>query len=186
MRAAAAAKSKEERRKVIAALDALARYGDTASRWALVRTYHTADAVRNVVTPEEVTRYGLDLMVRRPEGVEKPEFEFIFVLTQLAKDRKDGAFGAAAVSAIRDTPALQDPLTLGGLLHQFVFAPEACDALLQAAEKAGVAGLGSEGCDETSAAALIAFAKAKGPAGIEEAARKKAVAEISELDKAAK
>ena len=102
---------------------------------------HTSDSVRTMVTPEEVTRYGLDLMVRRPEGVEKPDFEFIFDLTQL-EGRQGWRVRCRRRSAIRDTPALQDPLKLGGLLHQFVFAPEACDSLLRAAEKAGVAGLG--------------------------------------------
>ena len=185
-RTAKAVKSKTERHAVIVALNALARHGDTASRWALVGNYHNADYVRNVVSPEEVTRYALDLMVRRPDGVEKPEFEFIFDVTEIAKDGKSDAFAGAVVSAIRDTPALQDPLALGSLLHQFVFAPDACDSLLKAAQKAGAEGLGSDGCDDATSAALLAFAKAKGPAGIEAAARSKAAAEILALDKAAK
>lgn len=181
--AAQTVKSKAERRVVIQALNSLARYGDVASRWALVSNYHQADFVRNVVTPEEVTRYALDLMVRRPDGIDKLDFAVTFDVTQMMQDHKIGTFGTAFVAALRDTPALQDPLTLGGLMQQLVLAPGACDAVREAAQHAGAKKLGEDGCDETSRTALIALAKARGPAGVEEAARRKGAAEVAALDK---
>ncbi|SFO69675.1 hypothetical protein SAMN03159463_02724 [Mesorhizobium sp. NFR06] len=179
---AQAAKTDKQKLAAIKRLDLLARYGDLPSRWALVRNYHQAKVVRAVVTPEEVTRYALDILVSKPDGVDKPEFEFIFDLTQIAQDRKSKAVGSATLQAIRDDPRLQDPLTLGAIMGQFAFAPDACDSVLAAAKKADVDGMGSDGCDEDTRTALIAFAKEKGTSGVDAAARKAAADEIKTLD----
>ncbi|MDX8448336.1 tetratricopeptide repeat protein [Mesorhizobium captivum] len=179
---AQAAKTDKRKLAAIKQLGTLARYGDLPSRWVLVRNYHQARAIRSVVTPEEITRYALDILVSKPEGVEKPEFEFIFDLTQIAKDRKSKAAGSATLQAIRDDPRLQDPLTLGAIMGQFTFAPDACDSLLAAARKAGIDGVGEDGCDEQTRTALIAFAKDKGATGIDATARKAAAEEIKTLD----
>ena len=66
---AMAAKTDDERLAALELLNALARYGDIAPRWALVRNYHQAKVVRSVVTPAEVVRYALDLLVTRPPSV---------------------------------------------------------------------------------------------------------------------
>ncbi|MDX8495081.1 hypothetical protein RFN29_26330 [Mesorhizobium sp. VK22B] len=179
---AQAAKTDKQKQAAIKQLDMLARYGDLPSRWALVRNYHQARVVRAVVTPDEVTRYALDILVSKPDGVDKAEFEFIFDLTQIAQDRKSRAVGNATLQAIRDDPRLQDPLTLGAIMGQFAFAPEACDSVLTAARKAGVDGVGEDGCDEQRRTALIAFAKDKGATGIDATARKAAAEEIKTLD----
>jgi TPR repeat protein len=177
-----AAKTDRQKLTAISALNALAQYGDMAPRWALVRNYHQAQVVRKVVSPAEITRYGLDVLVTRPEGADKAEFEFIFDVSQIYQDRQIRAFGSAVLAAIRDDTRLQDPLKLGGIMQQFVFAPGACDAVLDAAKKARIKDLGEDGCDETSMSALIAFAKARGPAGADAAARKAAVTEIKAMD----
>ncbi|TPN79529.1 sel1 repeat family protein [Mesorhizobium sp. CU2] len=179
---AEAAKTDKQKIAAIKQFDLLARYGDLPSRWALVRNYHQARVVRAVVTPEEVTRYALDILVSKPQGVDKPEFEFIFDLTQIAQDRKAKAVGSATLQAIRDDPRLQDPLTLGTIMGQFAFAPDACDSVLAAARKAGIDGIGSDGCDEQTRTALIAYAKDKGASGTDAAARKAAADEIKALD----
>ena len=179
---AQAAKTDKQKLAAIKQLDLLARYGDLPSRWALVRNYHQAKVVRAVVTPEEVTRYALDILVSKPTGVDKAEFEFIFDLTQIAQDRKSKAIGTATLQAIRDDPRLQDPLTLGAIMGQFAFAPDACDSVLAAARKAGIDGVGSDGCDEETRTALIAFARDKGASGVDAAARKTAADGIKVLD----
>lgn len=176
-------KTKKERTAVIRELNTLARYGDLAARWALVSNYHQADFVRNNVTAAEVTRYGLDILVARPAGIEKPDFAFVFDVTQIQSDGRIRAFGGAVIAAIRDDGRMQDPLALGGVLKALVFAPGACDAILAAAEADRVGGLGADGCDETTKSALIAFAAAKGPAGVDAAAREAAAAEILRLGK---
>ncbi|MDX8454492.1 hypothetical protein RFM98_17160 [Mesorhizobium sp. VK9D] len=176
------AKTDKQKLAAIKQLGMLARYGDLPSRWVLVRNYHQARAIRSVVTPEEVTRYALDILVSKPQGVDKPEFEFIFDLTQIAQDRKARAVGSATLQAIRDDPRLQDPLTLGAIMGQFAFAPEACDTVLAAAKKAGIDGIGSDGCDEDTRTALIAYAKDKGASGVDTAARKAAAEEVKALD----
>ncbi|WP_296736323.1 hypothetical protein [Mesorhizobium sp.] len=179
---AQAAKTEKQKLAVVKQFDMLARYGDLPSRWAVVSNYHQAKAVRAVVTPEEVTRYALDILVSKPAGVDKPEFEFIFDLTQIAQDRKAKAVGVATLQAIRDDPRLQDPLTLGAVMGQFAFAPDACDSVLDAAKKAGIDGAGEDGCDEQTRAALIAYAKDKGASGEDATARKAAADEIKKLD----
>ncbi|NUS21353.1 MAG: sel1 repeat family protein [Mesorhizobium sp.] len=179
---AQAAKTDKQRLAVVKQYDMLARYGDLPSRWAVMSNYHQAKVVRAVVTPEEVTRYALDILVSKPAGVDKPEFEFIFDLTQIAQDRKSKAVGSATIQAIRDDPRLQDPLTLGAIMGQFAFAPDACDSVLAAAKKAGIDGVGEDGCDEDTRTALIAFAKDKGASGVDAAARKAAADQIKALD----
>ena len=112
-----AAKTDDERLEALKLLNALARYGDIAPRWALVRNYHQAKVVRSVVTPAEIVRYALDLLVTRPPSVKKAEFEFALDLAQIAEDGKFDAVGDATLAAIRDDPRLHDPLTLGGIMR---------------------------------------------------------------------
>lgn len=180
-----AAKTKRQKLSAISGINALAQLGDINSRWALVNNYHQVDVVRKVVSPAELTRYALDIMATKPEGADKPEFALIFDVTQIQQDGDIDTFGKATLDAIRDDPRLQDPLTLGGILQQFVFAPGACDAMLTAGRKARIASLGEDGCDETTLSALIAFAKQKGPAGVDQAARKAAVTDVKALDEEA-
>jgi TPR repeat protein len=177
-----AAKTGRQKLTAISALNVLAQFGDTAPRWALVRNYHQARVVRKIVSPAEITRYALDLMVTKPEGVDKAEFEFIFNTTQIFQDGQIRAFGNAVLAAVRDDARLQDPLTLGGIMKQFIFAPGACDGVLAAARKARIKDLGGDGCDDATMSALIAFAKARGPAGVDAAARKNAALEIKAMD----
>ncbi len=179
---AQAAKTEKQKLTAVRQFDMLARYGDLPSRWAVVSNYHQAKVVRMVVTPEEVVRYALDLLVTKPAGVDKPEFEFIFDLTQIAQDRKSAAVGKATLQSIRDDPRLQDPLTLGAIMGQFAFAPDACDSVLDAATKAGIKGVGEDGCDEETRTALIDFAKDKGSSGLDVTVRKSAADEIKTLD----
>jgi hypothetical protein len=180
------AKTRRQKLMAISSMNVLARYGDIGPRWALVSNYHQVDVVRKVVSPAEITRFALDVMVTKPEGAEKAQFDFIFNTTQIDQDRKIGIFGKAVLDAVRDDQRLQDPLTLGGLMKQFIFAPGACDAVLAAAKKAKIGNIGQDGCDDDTMAALIAFAKAQGPAGIDAAARKDASVEIKTMDEQAK
>ena len=175
----------EERDRIIGELNVLAQYGDIASRWALLQNYHQSTAVRRVVGPGDITRYGLDLVVTRPEQAEKVDFEFIFTVSAMYEDGTSGAFGEAFVDAVRDDGRLQDPLTLGGVMQQVLFAPGGCDAIMAAAAKAGLAGLGDDGCSEPAQSTLIAHAKEKGPAGVEAAIRAAAAEKLRSMDMAA-
>lgn len=174
-----------ERNDVIAGLNALAGYGDIAARWALVRNYHQASFIRDTVTAAEITRYGLDILVTRPEGVEKAEFEFIFDVTAMYEAGKLDAFGAGFVNAVRDDPRLQDPLTLGSITQQFIFAPGACDAVQPAMQVAGASVGSDDGCSEAVIQALIAFARSAGASGVDARAREAAATELARLDAAA-
>lgn len=176
-----AAKNDKQKRAALAKVNMLAQYGNIDARWALLPNYHQAAMVRRVVSAAEITRYGLDLMLTKPPGAEKIEFEVIFNTTQIYQDGKAREFGQSVIAAIRDDKRLQDPLALGGVLKQFIFAPGACDAVLASAKRVGVDGLGEDGCDETTLSALVAFAKTKGPAGIDERNRKAAAEALKEF-----
>lgn len=176
-----AAKTDRQKRAALAKVNALAQYGNIDARWALLPNYHQAANVRRVVSAGEITRYGLDLMVEKPPAAEKVEFEFIFNTTQIYQDGKAREFGQAVISAIRDDRRLHDPLVLGGILKQFAFAPGACDAVLASAKRAGVDGVGADGCDDTTLSALVSFAREKGPAGIDARNRKAAIAVLKSL-----
>ena len=177
-REAQAARNSRQKRAAMAKINVLAQYGDIPARWALVNNYDEVDAVKQVVSAAEVTRYGIDIMVSKPEGVEKAEFEFIFNTTQIYQDGKSRDFGQSVIATIRDDTRLQDPLVLGSILKQFVFAPGACDAVLAAGKKVGIGQLGQDGCDDQSLGALVAYAKEKGPSGIDARNRKAAAKSI--------
>ena len=175
-------KNDRQRRAALAKVNTLAQYGNIDARWALLPNYHKHANVRRVVSAAEITRYGLDLMVEKPPSAEKVEFEFIFNTTQIYQDGKAREFGQAVIAAIRDDKRLQDPLVFGGILQQFAFAPGACDAVLDAGKRAGVDNLGAEGCDNDTLSAVVTFAKAKGPAGIDARNRKAAAESIRAMD----
>ncbi len=179
-----AAKSDRDKIAAIRMLNTLARYGDHQARWALMKNYHQSKLIRGVVSGEELMRYGIDILVSKPRGVEKAEFEMIFSLTSLFQQRKAAAGARAFFDALRDDARLQDALVLNGLLKQFAFAPGICDALLAEARKQGIRDAGGEGCEEQAGEAFIAFAKSKGPAGVEIAARKAAAPEVRKLAEA--
>ncbi len=174
-----------DRDRIIGELNVLAQYGDVASRWALLQNYHMSTAVRRVVGPGDITRYGLDLIVTRPEQAEKVDFEFIFTVSAMYQDGTSAVFGEAFVDAVRDDARLQDPLTLGGVMQQVLFAPGGCEAILDAAGKLGLDGLGDDGCAEPAQSALMAHAKAKGPAGIDAGIRAAAAESLRAMDVAA-
>jgi TPR repeat protein len=182
---AKAARSDRQKLTSLSTINALAAYGDMSARWALVRNYNQARVVRKIVSAQEITRYALDVLITRPPEAEKAEIEVVFDITQMAQDGRIGVFGKAVLAAVRDDVRLQDPLTLGGLLKQLVFAPGACDAVLDAATKARIKDVGQDGCDDATLAALIAFAKARGPSGIDAAARKAAATELLAMDREA-
>ncbi|UVC06684.1 sel1 repeat family protein [Rhizobium sp. TH2] len=176
-----AAKNDRQKRAALGKVNTLAQYGNIDARWALLPNYHQSAMVRRVVSATEITRYGLDLMVTKPPQAEKVEFEFIFNTTQIYQDGKSREFGQAVIATIRDDKRIQDALTLGGLLKQFIFAPGACEAVLDAGNRAKIKGLGEEGCDDTTLAALVAYAKSAGPTGIDERNRKAAAEAIEEM-----
>jgi TPR repeat protein len=176
-----AAKNDRQKRAALGKVNTLAQYGNIDARWALLPNYHKSAMVRRVVTATEITRYGLDLMVTKPPQAEKIEFEFIFNTTQIYQDGKSREFGQAVIATIRDDKRMQDALTLGGILKQFIFAPGACEAVLDAGKRAKIKGLGQEGCDDATLSALVAYAKSSGPTGIDERNRKAAAAAIEAM-----
>jgi hypothetical protein len=174
-----------ERDRIIGELNVLAQYGDIPSRWALLRNYHQSTAMRRVVGVGDITRYGLDLVVTRPEQAEKVDFEFIFTLSAMYEDGTSAAFGEAFIDALRDDARLQDPLTLGGVMQQALFAPGACEAILAASAKVGIDDIGDDGCAEPAQTALITHARDKGPSGVDAAIRTAAAETLRAMDGAA-
>jgi hypothetical protein len=171
--------------RVIADINTLAQYGDLPARWVLLRNYHQSTMIRKAVSAGDITRYGLDLVVTRPQEAEKVDFEFIFTLSAMYQDGAIDAFGDAMLDAVRDDQRLQDPLTLGGVMQQALFAPGACDAILEASTKVGIPDAGIDGCGEPAQTAVIAYARDAGPAGVEAALREAAATTIMAMDTAA-
>lgn len=176
------AASPDDAAAAVIALNVLARYGDRDARWLVMRTYHTQSIVSDYVSPEEITRYAVDILVTRPADFEKVDFEFIFDVSKMYQRGEIGAFGPTLIDIVRDDPRLQVPMALGIVLQQAAFAPGACDSVRLASIESGMAGVG-DGCDDATRAAIVAFAKERGPAGIEAAEREAAAAELLEMDR---
>jgi hypothetical protein len=71
-------------------------------------------------------------------------------------------------------------------MQQTLFAPGACDAILAAIGRVGIETPGDDGCAEPSQTALIAYAKAAGPAGVEAGIRNAAAETLKAMDLAGK
>jgi hypothetical protein len=173
--------TQKQKEAAIGGLHLLGQYGDLESRWVLMRDYHQSSLVRARLSPGDVTRYGLDILISRPEFAEKAEFEFIFDITKLFEENNIPVFGEAVLMAARDDHRMQDPLVLGGILGQVLFAPGACDSILAAAKKYELKDYGDDGCGEQAKLAIIAYAKEAGPSGIDTDIRKQIAPMIKEL-----
>jgi TPR repeat protein len=176
-----AAKSDAQRTAAIRQINALARYGDQPARWVIMRNYHQSTLLRAAVTPAELTRYNLDILVSKLAETPKADFEFIFNLTEMYKKDRSKAFAGAFIGAVRDDPRLQDLSTLTEIAKHMQFSPGACDGVAAAARELKVAVSGDDGCAEGSLDALIAYAKKAGPANIESKAREAGAAEVAKL-----
>lgn len=174
-------KTDADRLAALRMFNALARLGDLHSRWLMMSNYHQSSLVRQVVSPAELTRYSLDILVVKPDQAPKASFEFIFDLTTMYKQDRGRAFGAAFLTTVRDDPRLQDLSMLTEIGQHMMFAPGACDAVLAAAKQEKVAGLDGEGCSEQSFDAIIAYAKKAGPANVDSKARAQAAADVTKL-----
>lgn len=174
-------KTDADRLAALRMFNALARLGDLHSRWLMMSNYHQSSLVRQVVSPAELTRYSLDILVVKPDQAPKASFEFIFDLTAMYKQDRGRAFGAAFLTTVRDDPRLQDLSMLTEIGQHMMFAPGACDAVLAAAKQEKVAGLDGEGCSEQSFDAIIAYAKKAGPANVDSKARAQAAADVTKL-----
>jgi hypothetical protein len=157
----------------------LARFGDPQARFWVMRFYHQASVVRAEVAPEEMTRFGLDLMLGKDPTMEKLDIEFTFAMTQISMEGKSKAFAAGFLSTLRDDARLASKAGLGEMLQALIFVPEACDAIVAGARDTGIALPADADCSNDALRdALLAYAEKAGPAGIEARARADAVPEV--------
>jgi TPR repeat protein len=177
------ASTDEERAAGVTMAASLARFGDPHARFWLMRYYDDAAVVRAEVSPEEMARFGLDLMLGKDPAMEKLDIEFTFAITQISMEGKRDGFAAGFLSTLRDDARLANRAGLGEMLQALIFVPEACDAIVEAAINAGIEGLSpNDGCDnEALGEVLLAYAEKAGPSGIEAKARSDAVAEVFAL-----
>ena len=171
--------------QVIGELNALAQYGDIPSRWALLRNYHQSAAVRRVVGAGDITRYGLDLVVTRPEQAEKVDFEFIFTALRHVPGRdqrrlRRGVHRCGARRCAAPGSAHARRRDAAGAVRA-----GGCEAILPRRRRSGSKALGDDGCAEPAQSALIAHAKDAGPAGVEAAIRAAAADMLRAMDVAA-
>lgn len=170
------AKTRAEGEAAVADLAALARLGAAMPRWALLRAYHGSTVVRAAVSAEEMTRFALDLLLTADPRMDKLAIEFAFATAQMERDGAGQSFADGFLSILRDDARLRDPVALDDMLHQFIFAPQACTMLLDGARARGVDGLPADECAVPQARkALLVHAEAAGPSGVEAAARAAAV-----------
>ncbi len=174
-----AAKTDADWSEALAALAPLARYGEPISRWALLRWYDQSSIVGQAVTPAELTRYGIDLLLTNDPRMEKLSIEFNFAMAELWKADQENAFAEGFLTALRDDPRLRDKQTLDDILHDLIFIPGGCDMLLAGAKVLAVEGLPEDDCaNRETRDALLAFAVKQGDSGVEAKSRAAAIPEI--------
>lgn len=169
-----------ERRASITTLAELARYGDLTSRFGLMSNYHKMPLIRQIITPAEVTRFALDVMITNPKGAEKANFDYMFNITSIFQAKQSVRLGEAFIDAVRDDKRLQDEEALSAILGHTKMSPGGC-AGISSALRQRKAPAGDGECGAATRAAVLAYAKAAGPAGVEAKARKAAAAAVAKL-----
>jgi hypothetical protein len=172
------AKTPQQKTAAFKMVNMLAQFGDPTARWAIVDKYAENALIAKVVSPAEVIRYNIDLVLTKQKGHEKADINLIFNTTAVLRARQGKPFAEAVLASIRDDARLHEPEALGNVLQQFNMAPLGCETMAREAPKLGVTGMDRDGCSEASRDALIAFAKAKGPLGIDNKARLEAREQI--------
>jgi TPR repeat protein len=184
-----AAASEADREAALTMVANLARFGDRQSRWALMRNYHMPEAalVRAIVTPSEMTRFGIDLMLTADPTMEKLDTEFTFAMAQIYMDGHSEEFAESFLAMLREDDRLHSRPALGDLLMALVFVPGACDAVIEKAVAEGAGQLSAGGyCGDLAVRdGFLAFAESAAPSDIEALARNSAAAEILAMTGAA-
>lgn len=178
------AKTTQQKTAAFKMVNLLAQFGDPTARWAIVDKYAENSLIPKVVSPAEVIRYNLDLILTKAKGHEKADINLIFNTTRLTRGGQGKAFAEAVVAAIRDDARLHQPEALANVLAQFNMAPLGCESLAREGARLGVTGIERDGCSEVSRDSLIAFAKAQGPLQVEIKARTGARDQIRKLAEA--
>jgi len=132
------------------------------------------------VTPAEVTRFALDVMITNPKGAEKASFDYMFNITSIFQAKQSVRLGEAFIDAVRDDKRLQDEEALARILAHTMMSPGGC-AGISAALRQRKAQAGDGECGTATRAAVLAYATAAGPAGVEAKARKAAAAAVAKL-----
>jgi hypothetical protein len=177
-------RSDEEKAAALGMVADLARFGDPQSRWALLRNYHAPEAemLRAIVSPAEITRFGIDLLLTADPSMEKLDGEFTFAMSQIYVDGHTAEFAESFVAMLREDARLRNRPVLGDVLMAVVFIPGACDAAIDRAIAEGATSLTRGGyCGDLPVRdGFLAFADNAPPSDVE-AARRAAAAKIKAL-----
>jgi TPR repeat protein len=175
----------DEKAAALAMVADLARFGDRESRWALMRNYHFPEAtmLRSIVSPAEMTRFGIDLVLTADPTMEKLDGEFTFAMAQIYMDGHSAEFAESFVAMLREDARLRSRPVLGELLMALVFIPGACDAAIDRAIAEGARELSPGGyCGDLPVRdGFLAFAESALPADIEAMARRAAAGKITAM-----
>ncbi len=175
------AKSDAAQAKPMEVLQMLAQYGDLPSRLEILRAYAGSNKLKPRIVLGYVTLYGLDALASGLPPEEKVEIDFVFSQTSMARAGQLNTEADVILITLRDDPRFRDFATFNRVADQFIFIGGLCEALGERAKVNKVEGLEADACSGTSRRALMAWAKAAGPAGAEAEARRQAADFLQKL-----
>jgi hypothetical protein len=169
------AKSQKDARDAFRMLALLARAGNPHARFQFVKSWDDQPLAREIVPANEITLWGIDVLISKLDGMDKAKIHFVFNTSRIDRSRQMQRWADGFIVAVRDDPRLSEEGVLTTLLKDMVFVGGACDVIagrIRALKLANVTD--NDGCGPVARDALLDLAKTQGTTGTEIKARTEA------------
>lgn len=152
--------------------------GYQTARNLIVVNYPQAASVRIAVPAPDVILYAADLLTRRDDA----DPQFVALANYFTKRGESVAFGKIMVDVVRDNARLRESEHLEVLFNTLRRVPGACSTIKRVV--LGDPAIDENDCSDTLRQAILIYAKAKGPAGLESDAQDRGLELMQKADAA--
>lgn len=162
------ARNQKQAREAYRMLILMARGGNPHARYQLVKVWDDQKLPQELVTPAEITLWGIDVLLHRIGSMKDAKIEFVFNTTKIQMTRRMQGWVDGFMIAVRDDPRLSQEGELTGLLKDMIFVGGACDAIaarIRALKLADVSD--NDGCGPVARDALLELVRTQGTTGTE-------------------
>jgi hypothetical protein len=152
--------------------------GYETARNLVVVNYPRAASMRMAVPAPDVILYAGDLLTRRDDA----DPQFVALANYFTKRGESVAFGKIMVDVVRDNARLRESEHLEVLFNTLKRVPGACSTIKRVV--LGDPAIDENDCSDTLRQAILIYAKAKGPAGLESDAQDRGLELMQKADAA--
>jgi hypothetical protein len=150
--------------------------GYETARNLVVVNYPRAASMRMAVPAPDVILYAADLLTRRDDA----DPQFVALVNYFTRRGESVPFGKIMVDVVRDNARLREHLEV--LFNSLKRVPGACSTIKHVV--LGDPAIDENDCSDTLRQAILIYAKAKGPAGLESDAQDRGLELMQKADAA--